>query len=210
MRVTFKYSVWSITTILALYLGYVTAQYLSFNTQLNFLNIKRALIANNFWLYTFYLHVISGLLIIVLGPFLFLKAIRKKKIGLHRIMGKIYVYAILGIAAPTGLIMAFYAEGGRIASIGFALMSLLWFLTTFIAVRKAINASLVEHEKWMYRSYALTLSAVTLRLLVPILSISFTSFSDLFIVQLTAWASWILNLILIEIYLYSKYNPLKN
>lgn len=210
MRVAFKYSVWGITTVFAIYLGYITAQYLSFNTHLNFLNVKRELTANNFWMSTFYLHVTSGFVIIVLGPFQFLKGIRKKNIGLHRIIGKIYVFSILGIAAPTGLIMAFYAEGGIIASLGFAIMSFLWFWTTFKAVRKVINGSILEHEKWMYRSYALTLSAVTLRLLVPTLSLSLTSLSDLFIIQLTAWASWMINIILIEIYLLYKYKPLKN
>ena len=203
-----KYLLWSLIAIPSFFLLYITAQYFSFDLALNFLNVKQALVANNFWMTTFYIHIASGMLVILIGPFQFLKVIRNKYLNFHRILGRVYVFAILGFAAPTGLIMAFYAEGGLWSSIGFGLMSVLWFVSTFLGVTAAKNHDIKKHEKWMYRSYAMSFAAVTLRLLVPAMSIFEFGFSDHFVVVSTAWLSWIINLIIIELYLKFKINSL--
>lgn len=157
---------------------------------------------------SFYIHVGTGILVMLIGPFQFLKWLRNKYLEVHRIIGRIYVFTILGFAAPTGLIMAFYAEGGLWSTIGFSLMSITWFLTTYLAVVAAKNKKIRSHEKWMYRSYAMSFSAVTLRLLVPAMSIPNFGFSDHFVVVSTAWISWLINLIIIELYLKIKFKSL--
>jgi uncharacterized membrane protein len=192
-------------TFFAIVLFYITAQYLSFRPDINFLLIKGELIFDPIWRPTFYIHVISGMAVILVGPFQFIKNLRNKNLRLHKVLGKIYAYGILLFAAPTGLIMAFYAEGGPPSILAFLIMGGLWFYTTIKAIIKITQKNVIEHQKWMYRSFALSFAAVTLRILVP--SMSFTNlFTEDFIIISTAWLSWIINLSFVEILIYHKFN----
>ena len=205
---TLKGISWLMMTLLASFLFVITAEYLTFQPDINFLLVKQDLIFDTVWRPTFYLHVISGMLVILIGPFQFIKKFRNKNLNLHRLLGKTYVYAILLIAAPTGLIMAFYAEGGWWSTWAFIIMSLLWFYTTIMAVVKIKQKDIKSHQKWMYRSYALSFAAVTLRLLVPSMSY-WTTFSEEFIIVSTAWLSWMINLLFVEIFIHFSMGALK-
>lgn len=197
MTNTLRIVVWSAMTALALFLFFITAEYLSFRSDVNFLLVKQDIVFDSIWRPVFYIHVVSGMVVILVGPFQFLKIFRNKFIHWHRLGGKIYVYSILMFAAPTGLIMAFYAEGGLWSTVAFSIMSILWFITTFMAVVKIKQRKIEEHERWMMRSYALTFAAVTLRLLVPIFSILIYDNENLITIS-TAWLSWMLNLLIAE------------
>jgi len=56
----------------------------------------------------------------------------------------------------------------------------------------------------MYRSFALTLSAITLRLWKVILVYLFQP-APMDVYQIIAWLGWIPNIILIELYLFKKF-----
>lgn len=191
-----------------LLLAYVTAKYLSFESDINFLLVKGELIFDSIWRPTFYIHVISGIFIIAIAPIQFIPFIRIKSIRLHKFLGKIYAYGILLLAGPTGIIMAFYAEGGTSSTIAFLIMGTLWMLTTFLAIKAIINKDIIGHQKWMYRSFALSTAAVTLRILVPIMSITHW-FDEQFIIVSTAWLSWMINLGIAELIILQKFH-LKN
>ncbi|MBD3636672.1 MAG: DUF2306 domain-containing protein [Crocinitomicaceae bacterium] len=207
MPQTLKYIPWLVMTFFASFLFVITARYLSFESDINFLLVKQDIVFDTVWRPTFYLHVISGMLVILIGPFQLLKKFRNKYLNLHRKLGKIYAYGILLVAAPTGFIMAFYAEGGYWSTVSFIIMSVLWFYTTLMAVIKVKNKEIIEHKKWMYRSYALSFAAVTLRLLVPLMSLPVISKylgstpdeRDYVIIVATAWLSWIINLVFVEL-----------
>jgi uncharacterized membrane protein len=217
MPQTLKHIPWLIMTIFATILFVITAKYLSFRPDINFLLVKQDIVYDAIWRPTFYLHVISGMLVIILGPFQFLKKFRNKYLNLHRKLGKAYVYAVLLVAAPTGFIMAFYAEGGYWSTVSFIIMSLLWFITTLMAVIAVRKKDIVEHKKWMYRSYALSFAAVTLRLLVPLMSLPFISKylgaggdeRTYIIIVSTAWLSWIINLVFVELLIVKSFRQKK-
>jgi hypothetical protein len=170
--------------------------------------VKQDIVFDTIWRPAFYLHVISGMLVILIGPFQFLKKLRTRHLSLHRKIGKIYVFGILFIGAPTGLIMAFYAEGGVWSTISFIAMSALWFYTTLMAIITIAKKDIVAHQKWMYRSYALSFAAVTLRLLVPLMSY-YTELGYDSIVISTAWLSWIINLFFVELLILYTFNTAK-
>jgi uncharacterized membrane protein len=178
--------------------------YWNFRPDVNFLLTKQDLVGDPIWRSAFYIHIFGGMLAIILGPVQFVKYVRRKNLNLHRVLGKTYVTAILFIAAPTGLYMAFYANGGFYASIGFILMSSLWLYTTFMAVHTIRKSLIREHIKWMVRSYAMTFAAVTLRLWVPFLSLVI-EMEHLKVVVITAWISWLFNLVAAECII--KLNP---
>jgi uncharacterized membrane protein len=175
----------------------ITFMYWNFKPDVNFLLTKQDLVDHPIWRPAFYIHIFGGMLAIVLGPLNFIKYIRRKNLNLHRVLGKTYAGAILFIAAPTGLYMAFYANGGILSSIGFILMSILWFYTTFMAVNTIRKKQVNEHVKWMVRSYAMTFAAVTLRLWVPFLSLV-AEMDHLKVIIITAWISWLFNLMAAE------------
>ena len=197
MNQTVKHILWFCMATLAAFLFAITIEYLSFRSDVNFLLEKQDIVFDPLWRPTFYFHVISGMLVILLGPFQFLKNWRNKHLSLHRFSGKIYVFGVLFIAAPTGLIMAFYAEGGIWSSVAFTIMSVLWFGTTLMALIRIKQHNIEGHKIWMMRSYALSFAAVTLRVLVPLFSVYIIDNKDLITVS-TAWLSWMLNLLVAE------------
>lgn len=192
-----------VMTSLALVLFMTTMMYWNFKPDVSFLLTKQDMVHQPIWRTTFYIHIFGGMLAIVLGPLQFIGFIRQRFGKAHKVIGKVYITAVLFISAPTGLYMAIYANGGFYASIGFVLMSVLWFYTTWMGIRTIRKKQIDAHVQWMIRSYAITFSAVSLRLWVPTLSL-FSNFSSLQIIILTAWISWLFNLIIAELIIKHK------
>lgn len=111
-------------------------------------------------------HVIAAPLALALGAMNMIDRRRKKRRVLHRWTGRAYGVSIL-VGSVSGLIMAIGAEGGIIAGLGFGALAILWFVTTAQAIRFAIARDFKSHRRWMIRSFALTLAAVTLRIYLP-------------------------------------------
>ena len=197
MELTIKDYMWIVMAGFAMVLSFWTLEYLSFRPDFNFLSKKQDIVYDPLWRPTFYVHIISGLVVLFIGPLQFLKKFRNKYLHWHRWLGKVYVFGILVFAAPTGLIMSFYAEGGMQSTIPFAIMSILWFGTTLMALIRIKQRDLEAHRVWMIRSFALTFAAVTLRFLVPVFSEFIHNNEDL-ITMSTAWLSWLLNLLVAE------------
>jgi uncharacterized membrane protein len=189
---------WAVLTILSIFLFGITTLYFSFCSDCNFLLKKQDVVFNPYWRTAFYIHITGGMLAIITGPWQFLRIFRRKFIRLHRLLGKIYLASILLLAGPSGQLMAFYSEGGILSTIGFLIMSILWLWTTWMAYATIRKRDIPAHRDWMTRSFALTLAAVTLRLYVPIASSSW-HWDPNFVVESSAWLSWIPNLIVAEI-----------
>jgi uncharacterized membrane protein len=116
---------------------------------------------------------------------------------IHRTMGYIYVINILMVTGPAGLLMSFYANGGISSRIAFVLLSVLWIGFTALALYSAIKKDFVSHRSFMIRSFALTLSAVTLRCW-KVLFANFTDLPPMDRYRIIAWLGWTLNLIVAE------------
>ena len=117
----------------------------------------------------FYIHIFSAGLALVLGPFQFARTIRRRYLTVHRWIGRISMYAI-GIAAASGLVMAFFTSAGFVGFFGFGTLSVLWAWTTYRGYRAIRERDIASHEAWMIRSFALTFAAPTLRLWLGVLA----------------------------------------
>ena len=154
--------------------------------------LKRKEIADSFWyLFIFRTHIFLGLVAIVIGPFQFIKKIRNTYKTFHRIIGYIYTVSVF-FSGFSGLIIAQFAMGGWITTIGFSILSLIWLYTTIKAISSIRGGDVLNHKKWMFLSYGLTFAAITQRtlLLIPLL----TEIPFMPIYQLSAWLPWLLNL----------------
>lgn len=146
----------------------------------------------------FVLHTTFGGLALLLGPWQFVTALRRRYPHAHRWAGRLYVLCCLtsGVAAYP---VAFGTLAGPVAAAGFASMATAWLATTVMAFAAIRRGRVARHRRWMVLSFALTLSAVTLRvsLLVPF----FLWLDFMPIYRITAWTSWTGNLVLALLWL---------
>lgn len=181
----------------------ITIPYFSFDPYWDFLLTKQTILHVDAWRWSFYVHIGTSIFVLLAGVFQFSKTIIRKFPKFHRFSGKTYVLLVLLLSAPSGLIMSFYANGGIYAKISFVIISTLWWIFTFIAYQRIVRKNIASHTNFMIRSYALTLSAITLRLYAFFLPGILHKFDvhlrgdHMYI--LLSWLSWIPNLIIAEI-----------
>ena len=180
----------------------ITLKYIPFNSNVAFLNIKQTEVQNvEPYLAIFYIHVYSSIFTLIAGFTQFNKRILKNNKRLHRVIGKLYFYVVLFLAAPSGFFIGFYANGGLFSKISFVILSILWFSFTLIGFLKVKNLNFSEHKYFMMRSFALAFSAITLRLWKVIIVYLFQP-APMDVYQIIAWLGWLSNLLAIEYYIY--------
>jgi hypothetical protein len=144
-------------------------------------------------------HFFGGGLALLLAPFQMSEWIRRRFPRLHRLSGGLYVGGVL-IGGLAGLSLARHAQGGAATGVGFGLLALAWLVTTGIGLGHALAGDLARHRRWMWRSIALTASAVTLRLILGVgLGALHLPFPQVYL--LAAWGSWTFNLAVCELLL---------
>ncbi len=140
-------------------------------------------------------HFGIGGLALLIGPFQFLPGLRARRPTLHRWAGRIYVASCLasGLAA---LVLASTTPAGLTAQIGFGLLGIFWIFSTSMAFLRATQRRFAEHRRWMIRSYALTLAAVTLRIYLPVAFANQIPFEVSY--PIISFACWVPNVIVAE------------
>ena len=142
-----------------------------------------------------YAHIVFGPLALLLAPFQFWSGLRNRHRLVHRTIG--YIYAVsIAIAGIGALFLMPHFQGSAWAATGFALLAVLWIATTFRAVLLARARRIDEHRPWMMRSAALTFAAVVHRLMMLPLMATGMSIPQTY--DITAWASWLLPLLVVE------------
>jgi uncharacterized membrane protein len=175
----------------------ITMNYIPYNTDVGFLRIKQQYIGIDHWRTAFFIHVYASMWVLFAGFTQFSKRLLKNSPRLHRTLGYIYVVDVLLITGPAGLIMGFYANGGTVSRIAFVLLAVLWIFFTAMALVKAKQKKFKAHRNFMIRSYALTLSALTLRAWkYGITNTMHVPPMDVY--RIVAWVGWVGNLLVAE------------
>lgn len=108
----------------------ITLEYIPMRSDVSFLMIKQTEVTNRpEYLYFFYTHVYTSIFVLLSG---FL-AILRKDFGIknfHKNIGKIYIFLILLFAAPSGIYMGVFANGGILSKISFVILGCLWWFFT--------------------------------------------------------------------------------
>jgi hypothetical protein len=151
------------------------------------------------WLFA---HIIGGTIALLLGPVQLWTGIGRQSMRLHRILGIGYVVGV-AVGVVPGFYLAFKTDFGWVVSMGLVMMSTAWTLSTSLAVFAIVRRLIDQHREWMIRSYVVTFSFVTFRLLnntFQILDLGTT------VEQMTvaSWFSWSVPLLLTEIYLQGR------
>ncbi|GAA4050380.1 hypothetical protein GCM10022409_41440 [Hymenobacter glaciei] len=178
-----------------------TLPYYTFEKGIHFLTTKSDETNDNpLFRLGFYVHITTSLLVLVAGLLQFLPWVARRGPVLHRQLGKFYIIGILALAAPSGLVLARFANGGLAAQVGFTLQCVVWWLCTWRAYQAARQRQWSLHVDWMLRSYAVTLAALALRgesyFMYYVLD---TKPIETYLT--VTWLSWVGNLVLLEILL---------
>lgn len=193
-------------TVIFLFFSYLLLQlslpYLSFDNRIAFLGTKQDVIHIDAWRLSFYLHVFSSIFVLLAGFFQFFKFSFQRHLKFHRFLGKFYIILILFVSGPSGLLMAFYANGGIWTKLGFVLLGIGWLVFTALAYYYIRQRNIEAHRNFMIRSYAFTLSAITLRGWMFIFSWFYMDYHLSYLI--VAWLSWCFNLGIAEYLIFQR------
>ncbi|HEY1040362.1 MAG TPA: DUF2306 domain-containing protein [Bacteroidia bacterium] len=176
----------------------ITMQYIPYETDVAFLRIKQDYIHLLHYRISFFVHVYSSLFVLLAGFSQFSDTILKKARKIHRIAGRLYVIVVLLLSAPSGFIIGLYANGGISSRVAFCLLAVLWFTYTLLAFTSIRKGNLKGHKAFMYRSYALALSAITLRAW-KYLIVFLLHPRPMDVYRIVAWLGWVPNLFIAEL-----------
>jgi uncharacterized membrane protein len=187
----------------------ITLPYIPYNTDVGFLRIKQDYIDIDVWRTAFFVHVYMSIWVLLAGFTQFSKRVRNGYPALHRGLGYIYAIDVLFITGPAGLIMGFYANGGITSKVAFVTLAILWITCTATAVKKAKEGDYDAHRDFMIRSYALTLSALTLRAWKWSINNS-VELPPMDVYRAVAWLGWVPNILLAEFIIWRyKYHSIR-
>ncbi|MBI1224376.1 MAG: DUF2306 domain-containing protein [Bacteroidetes bacterium] len=181
----------------------ITLQYIPINTDVAFLRIKQEYVGFLHYRLAFFAHAFSAIFVLLAGFTQFSGHIRIKYPALHKYAGWLYVAVTLLLAAPSGFVIGLYANGGLSSQIAFCLLAVFWFCFTGMAIFSIKKQDYLAHQRWMFRSFALALSAITLRAWKYVLVALFHP-KPMDVYVIVAWLGWVLNLILAEIIIQKK------
>lgn len=105
-------------------------------------------------------HTLCGFFALLAGPLQFSSRFRLRHVQLHRLLGRIYVCSVL-VGALTGIALA----AGRPGLPGTSMQAAAWIVCTAAAFITARNRHINQHRQWMARSYAVTFTFVSSRVL---------------------------------------------
>ncbi|QHW32358.1 DUF2306 domain-containing protein [Paenibacillus rhizovicinus] len=152
-------------------------------------------------------HILLAAAALLTGFTQFIPRIRTERPQLHRLLGRIYVGSVL-ISALLALPLVGYMDDFAKAT-GFAALALIWLFTTYKGYRAAVRRDFGAHRRWMIRSFGITLVAVSGRLLVPILLLTYALLHGFSlpegregmvedVLNVNIWAGLIANLMIVE------------
>jgi uncharacterized membrane protein len=105
-------------------------------------------------------HTLCGVIALLTGPMQFWSRLRRRHLKFHRVLGRVYVICVF-VGAFTGIALA----AGRPGMPGTSMQAAAWIVCTTAAFLTARNRQIAQHRQWMARSYAVTFTFVSSRVL---------------------------------------------
>ena len=193
--------------IAVLFVAFRLPYYLTFDTGDSLVRLQEGSPETHYLMLTG--HILFGSIAILTCSMQVWPWLRKTHPKVHRISGRLYVFA--GVV-PSGLfalvvsVMAVISPAGRIGNV---ILALLWFGTTFAGFLAARRRRFGDHRRWMIRSFALCWSIVVNRIWLVLFLFVLLPFADsVYGGDMEAlaedasvaaiWTSWIANLMIAQ------------
>ncbi len=155
-RSRFKTILWISLGVIALFV-FVTSEVLLVTDYPMYHKYRLQVIADRHLLIP---HTISGTYALLAGPLQFSTRFRQRHLQWHRVIGRLYVVAVF-VGSFTGIALA----AGRPGLPGTSMQAAAWMVCTTAAVIAARNRQIAVHRQWMARSYAVTFTFISSRVL---------------------------------------------
>ncbi|TXK84861.1 DUF2306 domain-containing protein [Paenibacillus sp. N3.4] len=198
--------VWMLTASI-IYIIYATLTNLYFDAQASaFLSQKINLARPLYlpvWLTVMHVHVVVACLAMLTGAINFSTAILQKYRKYHRVNGYLYVLFVFLVCVTSGY-MAPYSTGGRINSMAFNFLNIIWFAITVTAIVKIKRKKISQHRKWMVRSFVFCFTNLFIHLFTNVLQSGFGMKYELSY-TIGIYGTIFFNFILAEIVIYYVY-----
>jgi|tagenome__1003787_1003787.scaffolds.fasta_scaffold20644262_2 uncharacterized membrane protein len=154
-------------------------------------------------------HVVAGGLALLLSPLQIAARLRARVPRLHRVAGRVMLAAI-AVAGCSSLVIAPFDTAGPVGTVGFGVTGMVWLFCAAAAFRAIRRRDVAAHRRWAVRTFALTYTAVTLRLLnLPLIALLVVLGMNAGVAEDRAYAalallSWVIDLAAAEWYLATR------
>jgi hypothetical protein len=146
-----------------------------------------------FWLVT---HLASGMVALLVGPFVLRMGLARTRMALHRRLGMVYILSV-AFSSVAALYLAVHNDVGWVYGVGLSGLVIAWVLTTVTAFIAIQHRQISQHQEWMIRSYVATFAFVNFRIIVGLLVVfGVGSMHERFTVA--SWLCWSLPLLITE------------
>jgi len=112
------------------------------------------------------IHGFFGAIALLLGVFQLSNRMRARYLGVHRALGYVYVACVF-VAAPFAIPLAAKINTPSLLAAS-SVQAFGWIVTTAIALYCVRTGNIVQHRRWMIRSYCLATVFTIARLIIPI------------------------------------------
>lgn len=110
----------------------------------------------------FYVHVFFAGSALLLSPLQIAARLRARAPRFHRVVGRI-VFGCIAVGGCAALVMAPFNTAGPVGAVGIVITALVWLFCAAAALRAIRRRDVAAHRSWAVRTFALTYTAVTLR-----------------------------------------------
>ncbi len=147
------------------------------------------------------LHILPGLVFLTLGPLQFVARIRRQRIGLHRLLGRVLVpcAAVSGVFALVAS-FRFPAFGGVSTQAATLFFGPIFLFSLAKAFRHIRRKEISLHREWMIRVFALAMGVASIRVFIGL----FQAIGGLGIEEVfgtTFWLGFGVNLVAAEVWI---------
>lgn len=148
-----------------------------------------------------YSHVVAGSVALILGGVQLSSRLRRRNLGLHRLIGKAYIVCVL-ISSVGAVVSNLYSSTSWPAKSAFWVLAIVWPAVTYLGYPRSAVFDAKRHGRLLLCSYALTCSAISLRVILISLLMSGTPFRVAY--PIAAWGGMLGNLVLLGYVLQRK------
>lgn len=114
-------------------------------------------------------HIVTAAVAVLTGLAQSWPWLRRRHPAAHRWTGRAYFFAGVFPSALVGIPVIHFTPLGLSNQASLAVLDALWLLTGLAGYRAARQRRYADHRVWMIRNYALTLVAITSRLIQPLI-----------------------------------------
>ena len=156
-------------------------------------------IARHFAPATWYLpvHAFFGVSALTVAAFQFSNGLRARYLRMHRMLGYVYVGSVF-VSAPFAIVVALKIPKSFSLIAANCMQSFGWVVTTAIALYCIRTGNIIQHRRWMIRSYPFAMvftAARTIHVLVPVARLGTTG-GDAVLWTCSALAAFLPNIFL--------------